>query len=147
VKSIVNYTYSNLYTLPLAEYSPGFFVLDSANDAAALDQNYKVVSSSNPVARGSVVQLYLNGLGPVSNQPADGLAAPSDPLNLAKSVTNPTIMIGGQNATVQFSGLAPGYVSLYQVNAVVPPSISAGSQAITCSIGGVTSKTATLVVK
>jgi uncharacterized protein (TIGR03437 family) len=146
VKSIVNYTYSGLYTLPLAEYSPGFFVIDQANDVAALDLSYKLVDSSNPVARGDYVQLYLNGLGPVSNQPGDGLAAPSKPL--AQTVATPTITIGGQAATtIQFSGLAPGFVSLYQVNVLVPSGLSAGAQTITCSIGGVTSKTAQLYVK
>jgi minor extracellular serine protease Vpr len=146
VKSIVNYTYSAEYTLPLAEYSPGFFVIDKANDVAALDLSYNLVNSSNPVARGSYVQLFLNGLGPVSNQPGDGLAAPSSPLAQTKSA--PTVTIGGQAAsTVQFSGLAPGFVSLYQVNVQVPAGISAGPQPIVCSIGGVTSATAQLYVK
>jgi uncharacterized protein (TIGR03437 family) len=147
VKVIVNYTYSPLYTLSLAPYSPGFFVIDSANDVAALDLSYNLVDSSNPVARGSYVQLYLNGLGPVTNQPGDGLAAPGPP-NLAMTKATPTVTIGGQAATaIEFSGLAPGFVSLYQVNAQVPTSISAGPQTITCSIGGVTSATAQLYVK
>jgi minor extracellular serine protease Vpr len=146
VKVMVNYTYGAEYTLALAEYSPGIFVIDSTTQAAAaLDQSNNVVSTSNPVAPGSVVQLFLNGLGPVSNTPADGAAAPSSPL--AKTPTTPTITIGGQNATVQFSGLAPNYVSLYQVNFVVPQGTPSGLQAITCSIGGVTSKTAYLSVK
>ena len=147
VKVIVNYTYSPVYTLSLATYSPGFFLIDSANDVAALDLSYNLVDSSNPVARGSYVQLYLNGLGPVTNQPGDGLAAPGPP-NLAMTMAAPTVTIGGQAATsIQFSGLAPGFVSLYQVNAQVPTSISAGPQTITCSIGGVTSATAQLYVK
>jgi uncharacterized protein (TIGR03437 family) len=91
------------------------------------------------------VQLFLNGLGPVSNTPADGAAAPVSPL--AETTTKPIITIGGQTATVSFSGLAPNYASLYQVNFVVPPGTASGMQAITCSIGGVTSKTAYLAVK
>jgi uncharacterized protein (TIGR03437 family) len=147
VKVIVNYTYSGLYTLALGTYSPGFFVIDSANDVAALDLSYHLVDSSNPVARGSYVQLYLNGLGPVTHQPGDGLAAPGPP-NLAMTTATPTITIGGQPApNVQFSGLAPGFVSLYQVNAQVPTGISAGAQPITCAIGGVTSAIAQLYVK
>jgi uncharacterized protein (TIGR03437 family) len=60
----------------------------------------------------------------------------------------PTITIGGQAAgTIQFSGLAPGFVSLYQINVQVPAGISAGAQPIACSIGGVTSTTAQLYVK
>jgi len=146
VKSIVNYTYGAEYALSLAQYSPGFFVIDSANDVAALDLSYNLVNSGNPVARGDYVQLFMNGLGPVSNQPGDGLAAPSGPL--AQTMATPTITIGGQAvATPQFSGLAPGFVSLYQVNVQVPAGISAGAQPITCTIGGVTSTTAQLYVK
>jgi uncharacterized protein (TIGR03437 family) len=49
----------------------------------------------------------------------------------------PTITIGGQLATVGFSGLAPGFADLYQVNATVPTGIGTGAQTVTCSIGGV----------
>ena len=147
VKSIVNYTYSGEYTLSLAPYSPGFFVIDSANDVAALDLSYQLVNAGNPVARGSYVQLYLNGLGPVTNQPGDGLAALSSPLSATTGT--PTITIGGQAATgaAFWSGLAPGFVGLYQVNVQVPTGISAGAQQITCTIGGVTTTTAQLYVK
>jgi minor extracellular serine protease Vpr len=146
VKVMVNYTYGAVYTLALAEYSPGIFVIDNATQAAAaLDQNNVVVTSGNPVAPGSTVQLFLNGLGPVSNTPADGAGAPVSPL--AETPTKPVITIGGQTATVNFSGLAPNYVSLYQVNFVVPQGVASGLQPITCTIGGVTSKTAYLAVK
>ncbi len=140
VKVYVNFTYGSEYTLNLATYSPGFFTYQSNGQslAAALDSANKLVSSGNPVARGSTVQLFLNGLGPVNNQPADGWAATD-----ASSTTEaePSIMIGGQPATVSFSGLAPNYVGLYQVNALVPSGIAAGLQPITCSIGGVACQT------
>jgi len=146
VKVMVNYTYGAEYTLQLAQFSPGIFIIDSSTQAAAaLDQNYKVVSPGNPVAAGSTVQLFLNGLGPVSNTPADGAAAPSNPL--ARTTTAPVITVGGQTATVSFSGLAPNYTSLYQVNFTLPQGLTAGLQPITCSIGGVTSKTAYLSVQ
>lgn len=146
VKVIVNYTYSAEYTLPIAPYSPGFFVYDSANDVAALDLSNQLVGSTNPVARGSYIQLFMNGLGPVSNQPGDGLAAAGSTLSYTSA--SPTVTIGGQPVTtVQFSGLAPGYVSLYQVNVQVPANISAGAQPITCTIGGVSATTAEVWVK
>ena len=62
-------------------------------------------------------------------------------------MATPTITIGGQAAPGSFSGLAPGFVSMYQVNVQVPTGISAGAQPITCSIGGVSAKTAQLYVK
>jgi uncharacterized protein (TIGR03437 family) len=144
VKVIVNYTYSALYLLPIAEYSPGFFVINyTTNEAAALLPNYSLVSSSNPVPRGTPVLLYLNGLGPVNNPPGDGLAVSGA---TSTTTATPTVTIGGQPATVTYSGLAPGLVG-YQVNAVVPSGISAGMQPVVLSIGGVTAKTAYIYVE
>jgi len=143
VKVIINYTYSATYTVNLAAYAPGFFTYPSGStNAAAEDLSYTVITASHPVARGATVTLYLNGLGPVNNQPADGWPAGST----STTVATPTITIGGETATVTFSGLAPGFADLYQVNATVPTNISAGPQPVTCTIGGVSCQTVNLYV-
>jgi uncharacterized protein (TIGR03437 family) len=145
VKVIIQRTYSAEYTLPLATYSPGFFAntADEQSIAASLDSNNNIVSTANPVPRGTTVQLFLNGLGPVQNTPADGAAVPA-----ADMTTTPaSISIGGQTAIVNYSGLAPNFVGLYQVNAVVPNSLTPGLQPITCSIGGVSCATVMLPVE
>jgi len=147
VKVIVNYTYSAEYTLPLATYSPGFFVneVNGQPIIAALDATNKPAGAGNPIARGAAVALFLNGLGPVNHEPASGSPGPSD--QSATTASTPVITIGGQQAAVTYSGLAPGFVGVYQVNATVPQSIGSGTQAVTCSIGGVTAKSAYLIVK
>jgi uncharacterized protein (TIGR03437 family) len=124
----------NVITVPLANYSPAFFEI-APGVVAALDGNYQTISSSNAVVRGQVAQLYANGLGPVSNTPASGDPALSSPLS--STTATPLVSIGGQPAQVLFSGLAPGFAGLYQVNVVVPASISAGNQPLTLNIGGV----------
>lgn len=129
--------YGNVVTLPLSNYAPAFF-LNSGNVADALDGNYNIITASNPAVRGQYIALYVNGLGPTNNQPVSGAEAPGSP-NLASTKTTPVVTIGGQSATVVFSGLAPGIVGEYQVNVQVPAGISAGNQPITISIGGVTS--------
>ena len=145
VKLIINYTYSTEYTLSLATYAPGFFAYQSNGQpfASALDSTLTPVTASHPVTRGSTVALYLNGLGPVNNQPADGWPATDAS---STTVATPTITIGGQPATVSFSGLAPGFADLYQVNATVPAGIGTGAQAVTCTIGGVACQTVYLNV-
>jgi len=55
--------------------------------------------------------------------------------------------VGGQNATVLFTGLAPGYPALYQINATMPQGLAAGVQPITVMIGGITSKTSHIPVQ
>jgi uncharacterized protein (TIGR03437 family) len=56
-------------------------------------------------------------------------------------------MIGGQQATVAFSGLVPSLPGLYQINVTVPSGISAGTQNITVAVGGAISPTLTLPVQ
>ncbi|HWE50871.1 MAG TPA: S8 family serine peptidase [Bryobacteraceae bacterium] len=135
-----------IYNLPLASYSPAFFE-GPAGFVAALDETFKVITTSNAVQQGHVLQLFLNGLGPVSNQPASGMPAPVNPL--ARTSATPVVTIGGQTVSAQnvlFSGLTPGSIGLYQVNVVVP-NTGAGLQPITISMGGVTSATSHVQVK
>ena len=112
---------------------------------AALDQNFGLVTGATAVPRGEVVQLYANGLGPVENQPRTGEAASSTVLAPCKIAAQLTI--GGQNATVLFAGLAPGFVGLYQVNARVPMEAPVGIQPVVITLNGVASKVASLPVR
>ncbi len=64
---------------------------------------------------GGIVLIFGTGLGPVKETPADGSAGAGQP-----TTTTPVVMIGGRQAVVEFSGLAPGFVGLYQINARVP---------------------------
>jgi uncharacterized protein (TIGR03437 family) len=67
---------------------------------------------------------------------------------LVLTVAQPTVTIGGVNAPVQFSGMAPGFVGLWQINAVVPQSVTPGSAvSLVVSAGGVTSNTVTIAVQ
>jgi uncharacterized protein (TIGR03437 family) len=57
-------------------------------------------------------------------------------------------MIGGAPAAVLFSGLAPGYVGLYQVNAQVAKTSARGDATpVKISIGGTQSNTVTMAVQ
>jgi uncharacterized protein (TIGR03437 family) len=128
--------FSNVVTVPVATYVPAFLV--SCGAACALDYpGYKLITTSNPAKRGQIIQLFANGLGPVTNPPADGVAATASPLS--ETPTTPIVMIGGAQAQVSFSGLAPGYQALYQVNVTVPTNAQTGNVAISLQIGGVTS--------
>jgi minor extracellular serine protease Vpr len=132
-----------LYTLPLAAYAPSIFA--SGGSAAALDAGYNVISTSNPAKQGQNISIYCNGLGPVNNQPASGDPAPGSP-NFATTKAQPTVMIGGQNATVLFSGLAPGFAGLYQINVLVP-NAGSGVKPLTVAIGGVASQPVKIAVQ
>jgi uncharacterized protein (TIGR03437 family) len=146
--SIDDYS-SALYTVPLNDYSPGLFEYPEASSgrvlAAALDQNFAVVGTGNPARRGQAIQLYANGLGPVDQPQVSGEPASAQPL--ARTRVTPEVTIGGRPAEVIFSGLAPGFVGLYQVNAIVSGDAPSGVQPVVIRISGIASKAVNTVVE
>lgn len=68
---------------------------------------------------GDYITIWCTGLGDVTNRPPAGAAPPSGP-PYSQTIQTPTVIIGGVPATVLYSGLAPGFVGLYQVNVQVP---------------------------
>ena len=111
-----------------------------------VDANNVLISSTNPASPGQVVVIYATGLGPVNQTIALGAPAPGNP---PATVTTPVqVTVGGLNATVQFAGLTPGLVGLYQVNAVVPAGVTSGSAVPVVIVqNGVSSNIAPMAVK
>jgi len=139
--------------VPLANLAPGIFLLNTVDQAAVLIANTATIAApvgtfpgSRPAQQGEYISIYCTGLGPVTHEPATGALAASDTV----SVTNGgavTVSIGGINAPVSFSGLAPGFLGLYQVNAQVPSNAPTGSAVpLTIGIGGTTSNQASIAV-
>ena len=135
-------------SVSLASYAPAIFSTNGmgTGQAMAYDMSNRLVDSSNPATAGStIVQIYCTGLGAVSNPPATGYAAPN---NLSLTAIIPTVSIGGQGAPVLFSGLLPGVVGVYQINALVPLFADGQPiQPITISNGVMTSNAPTIAVK
>jgi minor extracellular serine protease Vpr len=144
----VGYVPSAAYTVPLNSYSPGIFEFSDNGhlSAAATDANGVVFTQANPAKRGQTIVLYVNGLGPVDHQPLSGEPTPQPP-PLANTNVPPTVKIGNIAAHVDFSGMSPGWVGLYQVNVVVPQDAATGAPPIVVSIGGVDSKASVLPVE
>jgi uncharacterized protein (TIGR03437 family) len=122
----VNGSTSNSVTVYVDNTTPGIYTLtqDGMGEAAILHANQSAVSDSNPAKPDETVIMFMNGLGPVTPQVADGAAASSSPVSVSLEASN--IFVGlddGQNltsATVSFAGLAPGFAGLYQVNFTLP---------------------------
>ena len=112
---------SNTVTVPLAATAPSVFTLDQSGVGlgAILHADYTPVNSSKPAAAGETVQVFLTGLGAVTPGVPDGTAGGSNPVS--RTIASPiSVLIGGTNAQVSFSGLAPGFPGLYQMNVTVP---------------------------
>ena len=101
---------------------------------------------ARPAARSDALEIYCTGLGAVTNPPADNTPAPVDPL--ASTIVQPTVTIGGQNATVLYSGLTPGLIALYQINVLIPSGAPSGNAVpVVVTIGGVVSNTVTIAIQ
>jgi adhesin/invasin len=76
---------------------------------------------------------------------AAGQAAPAVPLSRTNGT--PVVTIGGLPAQILFSGLAPGFVGVWQINAVVPENAPAGDDIpVQVSINGAASNSVTMAV-
>jgi uncharacterized protein (TIGR03437 family) len=107
-------------TIRVISSAPGLFQHDQATPpkGAVLNQNSSVNTSTNPAVRNDFVQIYASGPGAFQAAVVDGGAAPSNPLT--RTVSTPQVFIGGVQAEVQYSGLAPGLPAVWQINARVP---------------------------
>ena len=122
-------------TVPVLAAQPGIF--------AILHANYQPVTTANPATDGEVLLIYCTNLGAVSPTVADGAAGTGKELTVATT----TVMMGSGSAAVSFSGLASGFVGLYQVNAQVPAGLAAGTKPVVVSAGGVSSSAVMMAVK
>jgi uncharacterized protein (TIGR03437 family) len=97
---------------------------DGTGQALAVNQDGSINSTTNPVPAGSYISLYATGLGAVTSAVADGSPAPTSPLSYSNGGV--TVFVGGLSAPVQFAGLAPGSVGLYQINVQIPTTAGSG---------------------
>jgi uncharacterized protein (TIGR03437 family) len=131
--------------LPVLTAQPGVFAYSSGGNtfAVVLHSNFQLADSGHPATGGETVLIYCTNLGAVSPAVQDGVAGTGKELTVAQ----PTATIGGTNAPVSFSGLAPGFVGLYQVNVQVPNGLTASNQPLVLTISGASSKPVLLPVK
>jgi uncharacterized protein (TIGR03437 family) len=116
-------------TVTVADAAPGVFTFSATGQGQAvvlnsdytLNSDFDTLPASRPEASGKFVIIYATGIGNTNPLVADGQAAPASPLAVATDTT--TVTIGGVSAQVLFSGLAPGFVGLWQINAVLPESL------------------------
>mgnify|MGYP001590268716 FL=1 len=105
-----------------------------------------LVTAADPVSRGDVVAIYATGLGAVSPAAASGAPAPSEAL--CRTTDTPVVNIGGVEAEVLFSGLAPGFIGLYQVNARLRPHTPTGDNVpVVLQYGSTSSNVVTLAIR
>jgi uncharacterized protein (TIGR03437 family) len=150
VQVTVNGTPSTGVQVPLAAIGPGIFASNglaiSVNSDGTLTWAAGTVPglTTHAAKAGDVLIIYATGLGPVSPAPpADG----ADSIDkLRRTTTMPTVLVGGVQANVSFSGLSPQFVGVNQINITVPSGVTPGANvALQIQMGGITTATNTAI--
>ena len=130
------------YVSIAAPAAPSMFLSEFVNGLAWVTGAGCVLSEC-AVQAGASYQLWANGLGPKNAPLANGMPAvyngSLDPLEVPGGPSACQLTIGGQAATVQYCGAAPGEI-IDQINFVYPAGVSTSSPYVeaTLTIGGAT---------
>jgi uncharacterized protein (TIGR03437 family) len=139
--------------IPIAPVAPGLFSTDQSGhgQGAILIANTNTLVApagsipgreSRPAKTGDFITIFCTGLGAVTP-----LLATGEPGTSNTTVEEPSVTIDGIPAIVQFSGIAPGFVGLDQVNVEVPAGVHAANDVpVVLTIGGKQSNTVTIAV-
>jgi len=143
VRSIANQAASASATITVAKYAPAIFM--DTNGPMILHKDGRRVNKQNPATRDEPLTIYATGLGVTTGgKVTTGQPSPSSPLAVTAPVKlffgNPTISDAG--VIVDWSGLAPGLIGVYQINARIPGThLKGDALPVTLQIGGVNTVT------
>jgi len=115
--------------LPVVVAAPGIFAVNGSGSGqgAILNQDSSVNSPSNPAARGSIVSVYMTGVGALNPFIADGALGPPVP-PFPEPTAAISVTIGQVDAPVTFAGQAPGLIAgVTQLNVEIPQSAPVGA--------------------
>jgi uncharacterized protein (TIGR03437 family) len=143
VRSIAGQAASGTVNVTLAKYAPAVFV--DGQGAALFHADGTRVNKDNPGKRDEKLTLYATGLGTTTGgKVTAGTVSPASPL----AVTGPVSLYFGNPLIkeaaiiVDWSGLLPGAIGVYQINCRIPGAhLKGDAMPITVKIGGVSSPT------
>lgn len=116
----------------MAPVAPGLFTRNQqgTGQIAAINFNGQQAtgenSASNPLVRGQVIALFGTGMGFVPGAPNDGSAV-STALSTADTPLVGTAAGFLPPGNVEYSGFAPGFVGLWQINVRIPDNVATGT--------------------
>jgi len=143
IRSVASQTASSAVNVTVARYAPAVFV--DQQGAAIFHQDGVRVDQDHPATRDEPLTIFATGLGVTTGgKVTAGVPSPSSPLAVTAPVTlffgNPTISNSG--VIVDWSGLAPGEIGVYQIDCRIPGDhLSGNGLPVTLEIGGAASPT------
>ena len=120
---------SNEVIVPVARTSPGIFSVDETGfgPGTVVHADFSLVSEALPATPGETVVIFLTGLGPLDPPIADGAPGPATEPFSRTTDSSIQVLFGGEAGTVLFSGAAPNFVGLYQMNVTIPNPVVTGA--------------------
>jgi len=143
VRSISGQAASSSVNVTVSKYAPAIFV--DANGPAIYHTDGTRVDKDHPGHRDEKLTIYATGLGTTTGgKVTPGTPSPASPLAVTSPINlyfgNPLIKEAG--IIVNWSGLLPGSIGVYQINCTIPGAhINGDSLPVTLKIGGVSSPT------
>jgi uncharacterized protein (TIGR03437 family) len=146
-------TSSAAQTVQLASIAPGIFALSGGQAVAYGNTDYTFAAAAGAIAGltthpakildPQTLVILATGLGPVTPAIADGVG---DPTTIHNTNTQPTVMVGGVQAKVVFSGILPGFPGVYQVNILIQAGTPTGNAVpLQIVMGGITTTNQTTI--
>ena len=135
--------------IPVLLAQPGIFEIPIAPEGtrlgAVIHLNGELVTPSNPARRSEIVSMFLTGAGPISPLVATGELGPIP----APTTTLPVIVgVASMGMRVLFSGYAPGFMGLYQINFEISPDVPSGPFVkLNVKVGGAFSQDTSIAVE
>lgn len=124
-------------TVDVNQAHPGIFFDPTTGLGALVNIETGVILREQPLPAGATAAVFSAGLGGVEPTVGTGQPAPFNPR--AETVLTVEAEIDGRSANVLFSGLAPGFSGLYQVNIELPTDLAPGRYTLIIRIAGLTS--------
>lgn len=138
---------SSSATVLLSAAAPGIFTVDRSGRGQGVvvhASDFSLVTAQRPARAGEFLAVYATGLG--ATTPSVSSGSPASSSTLAVTRIAPAATIAGIAAPVRFSGLAPGFVGLYQVNLEVPAGVPGGQQTLILASSGINSNPVTIAI-
>lgn len=149
VRSIANNTPSSSQNITVSKIAPAVFT-DSSGNALIYHSDGTLVTKNNPTTRDQKLTMYATGLGATTGGTATtGMPSPSSPL---AAVSGVQVFFGDPSYSqapiiVDWAGLAPGLIGVYQINLTVPGvHMNGNALPVTIRVGTVNSPTTGAVV-
>ena len=125
------------FDAPLLVNDPAIFFDSGSNLGAVLRSGSDVKTDIVPALPGAFVEIFATGLGPLL---AGGRGQPQ----LTEKPVAATL--NGQSILVDYAGIAPGFVGLYQVNAKIPEGLAPGNYLLRLQQDGKESNAVNVIV-